>query len=865
MRSVLFLAPLILAPLVATAPVAAQPAAPVPASAAALIPRPAALQDDVNFWIRVYSEITTNEGFLHDERNLAVVYEKMRFAPNTPPKERQKVVDEVRDRYIASLRRISQALAERLANAEGGAASARTAPESEDANSSAPAVSMGTAAGVPTQSMLAIVAASLSAEDQRVLALWKGAATPQRLNDAANVIRFQLGQADRFREGLVRSTIWEGHIAEVFANQGLPPELASLPHVESSFNPDAYSKVGAAGLWQFMRSTGRRFMRIDDAVDERLDPYRSTEAAAQLLAYNYRVLGTWPLALTAYNHGAGGLRRAKEELGTDDYVTINRLHRGRTFGFASRNFYPSFLAALTIDQNPERYFANIQRAPEEKFHEVALPSYVRFSTLERVAAVPRDQLLRMNPALRAPAIDGTRLVPRGYRFRLPAQSEALTPATLAARLGPAEQFTAQIESRFHRVRRGDTMQRVASRYGMRVPQLAQMNNLSSGAKLRPGRLLRLPDRMPAALGRAADEPAAVAARNNAGRTYVVRRGDSLKAIAARVNVPEAELLRLNSLRNPDFIYEGQRIVIAAPVGVAAVAASETEAEEVKPDPVAVAQAESAREEAALAAAREAVAAREAAVAQPATTLAPRPTRAPIATASTPAKAPASTAASSPTTASAPAAASTPSASAPAVAATAAPAPVRPVRTARKSNAPRVDEPVTAAQAAAESPAVGPAGAITTAVTDAVELGVAKDGTIRVAAAETLGQFADWAGLGASRVRALNKMRPGQPVLLGQKLRLEFNKVSREDFEQRRREFHSRLQAQFFAEHRILGTEVYVARRGDTLWNVTQRYSNLPVWLLQQYNPDVDLAELRAGTQVVVPKVEALEAGAAAGQ
>jgi membrane-bound lytic murein transglycosylase D len=224
--------------------------------------------------------------------------------------------------------------------------------ESEDAaNGTAAAAAVST-----TEST-----ATLSAEDQRVLALWRGVANPQRLLEASRTIRFQLGQSDRFREGLVRSTVWEGHIAEVFANQGLPPELASLPHVESSFNPAAYSKVGAAGLWQFMRSTGRRFMRIDDAVDERMDPYRSTEAAAQLLAYNYRVLGTWPLALTAYNHGAGGLRRAKQELGTDDYVTINRLHKGRTFGFASRNFYPSFLAALTIDQNPEKYFGPIER------------------------------------------------------------------------------------------------------------------------------------------------------------------------------------------------------------------------------------------------------------------------------------------------------------------------------------------------------------------------------------------------------------------------------------------------------------------------------------------------------------------------
>ena len=134
-----------------------------------------------------------------------------------------------------------------------------------------------------------------------------------------------------------------------------------LPHVESSFNPRAYSKVGAAGLWQFMRSTGRRYMRIDGAVDDRLDPFRSTEAAAQLLAYNYRVLGTWPLALTAYNHGTAGMRRAKETLGTDDIVRIVRNYTSRTFGFASRNFYVSFLAALEIDRNPEKYFGSLQK------------------------------------------------------------------------------------------------------------------------------------------------------------------------------------------------------------------------------------------------------------------------------------------------------------------------------------------------------------------------------------------------------------------------------------------------------------------------------------------------------------------------
>jgi membrane-bound lytic murein transglycosylase D len=164
------------------------------------------------------------------------------------------------------------------------------------------------------------------------------------------------------------------------------------------------------------------------------------------------------------------------------------------------------------------------------------------------------------------------------------------------------------------------------------------------------------------------------------------------------------------------------------------------------------------------------------------------------------------------------------------------------------------EPVTSAQAEALSPALGPT-AVTQGLADSIDYQVRDDGTIRVEATETLGHYADWLKLPTQTLRTLNKIKAKQPVHLGQKLKLEYSKVSRESFEQARRDYHAKLQGEFFAQHRISGTEVYIVRRGDSLWTMTQRFSNLPIWLLRQYNPDADLSDLKAGTQVVMPKIE----------
>ncbi len=323
---------------------------------------------------------------MHDQHQLSVVYETLQFEPNALPHDRQPKVDAERSRLQEILRR------------------------------------------------LATGALPANAEEERIRELWGENGTPARLAEAANDVRFQLGQADRFRAGLERAGTWQQATAELFAAQGLPPELALLPHVESSFDPAAYSKAGAAGMWQFIRSTGRLYLRIDSAVDERLDPFRETEAAAQLLNRNFQLLGTWPLAITAYNHGAEGMRRARDQMGTDDIVRIVRDYHSPTFGFASRNYYVSFLAAVSIAQNPSRYFGQLSLGVPLDFHEIRMTTNASAQVLEQTLKIDEPSLRTLNPALRPPVWEGELPVPAGYVLRLPAADATWTSEQLAQQL-----------------------------------------------------------------------------------------------------------------------------------------------------------------------------------------------------------------------------------------------------------------------------------------------------------------------------------------------------------------------------------------------------------------------------------------------
>ena len=397
--------------------------------------RPPELERDIAFWRRIYTEVSTEGGVLHDPEDLSVVYEVVKFPSDLSPRQRSKRIDDAKKRYSRILERIASG------------------------------------------------AEDLSEEELRVQDLWPKGTRRSRFEQASEEVRFQLGQADRFREGIVRSGAWRDHIADTFERMGLPRELAALPHVESSFNTYAYSKVGAAGMWQFMRSTGRRFLRIDAVVDERLDPYRASEAAARFLEQNYIVLGTWPLALTAYNHGPGGMRRAQEQLGTSDITTIVRKYNSRTFGFASRNFYVAFLAALEIDGNPEKFFGPIRRNPVDTSVALTVPDFVPASRIAAALDLDRDELKRLNPSLLPSVWNGARHVPRGFELRVPSHID-LTAAL--NKIGGVERYDAQVAETQHRVRSGESLSSIAARYGVSVARLAELNGLERPYRIRAG-------------------------------------------------------------------------------------------------------------------------------------------------------------------------------------------------------------------------------------------------------------------------------------------------------------------------------------------------------------------------------------------
>ncbi len=418
-------------------------------------PQPAALRDNVAFWRSVFSEWRQNQVAMHDKVYTGLIYEVFDLGGKV-----NDSLTEAQKSQVAQRRELWESRLQRIATEQ---------------------------------------AEELSTEDQ---------ALRQRIIDVAGVaavkeahlrLRTQRGVRERFMRGLATSGRYDAVFRRAFKEAGLPEDLAYLPHVESSFQPHARSSVGATGMWQFTRAAGERFMTVNKVVDERLDPVASARGAARYLKHAHQQLGDWSLAITSYNHGIQGMMNARAEFGTDFGRIVNE-YKGKTFGFASQNFYAEFLAVREIASQPERFFpegVNFE-APMRDIH-VVLDRPARASDLANRYSVAHKDLLAMNPAWSERARLGKVAIPAGVMVSLPAatQKNAIADLKIAqahssAASKPKVRANSNSDARVHVVRKGDTPWLIATNYGVTVTDLLANNQLTKRSVIRPGQRLGIP-------------------------------------------------------------------------------------------------------------------------------------------------------------------------------------------------------------------------------------------------------------------------------------------------------------------------------------------------------------------------------------
>lgn len=385
--------------------------------------------------------------------------------------------------------------------------------------------------------------------------------TPTELRKRQENFRYQRGVSNKFRKSLIRSGLYVTEIEEAFREKGLPTELAMLPHVESSFDYNAYSKAGAAGIWQFTRGTGKSYLRINRFIDERLDPIRASEAAANLFKDNYEALASWPITITSYNHGRYGMIRAKKQFGTDLRKIVDN-YRSKYFGFASKNFYAEFLAALDVARNHKIHFGELAIESPLEYATIRLQNSYDTSILRSVPELDVETLSHYNPHL-ARLIQSSRrhVIPAGTQVRIPPEFEiSLTTVLASAQPAQGEVMVASDGSVRYRVQYGDALSQIASQFGTSNRTIQQLNGISNPNRIFPGQVLLVSrgDNRSVAVQSSREETSATKPS-----TYVVKRGDNLSTLAARFGTSVKEILRVNNLSNPNRIRPGQRLLIYA--------------------------------------------------------------------------------------------------------------------------------------------------------------------------------------------------------------------------------------------------------------------------------------------------------------
>ncbi|HSE83796.1 MAG TPA: LysM peptidoglycan-binding domain-containing protein [Thermodesulfobacteriota bacterium] len=356
---------------------------------------------------------------------------------------------------------------------------------------------------------------------------------------------FQGRGRESFSIWLSRSGKYIPMMKVILEQWGMPTDLVYMAMIESGFNVKARSHMGAVGPWQFIYSTGKRYgLRIDSWVDERMDPEKSTIAAANYLSDLYEMFQSWELAAAGYNCGEERVQAAIDRYEVSDFWEISEY----TLPKETKDYVPKFMAALIIAKNPEKYgFKGIEYQDSEPVERVQVLSQRSLGDIARVIGVSSSRLSEMNPSLitsSTPPGDPYEInVPLGYREVVVAKYDEISELKVVT----AKVRTTTYSS--YRVRRGDTLGRIASRFGVSVSSLKRANGIR-GSLIRTGQLLSIPG----GTGRSYSRVYSSSVK------YRVRPGDTLGGIAARYGSSVSSIKAANGIRG-SVIRVGQLLTV----------------------------------------------------------------------------------------------------------------------------------------------------------------------------------------------------------------------------------------------------------------------------------------------------------------
>jgi membrane-bound lytic murein transglycosylase D len=346
---------------------------------------PECLEQRVFFWSKVYGVYSSKEIIIHDRDDLSIIYKVLNYNKlweNKKLNQYQKILRMQKD--INTERNKIRNIIKSLINKK----------------------------------------TKLNEEEMHIFNLLKKQLNqkPRKevFENALKNVRTQSGQKDFFKQGIISSGSYMEQIEKIFFEKNLPIELSRLSFVESSFNVNAVSKVGAKGLWQIMDETGDYYLELNKHIDERISPIKASRVAAKILKQDYRILKSWPLAVTAYNFGAARLRTASRIHKTKDLAYFIEHYKNPYFGFASKNFYASFLAALHIYTYYELLFNELVLNRTKNIDSVIIEKNLNINAISNILGLSIEEISIYNPDLKITVLNGSVDLKKGFEIKVPA-------------------------------------------------------------------------------------------------------------------------------------------------------------------------------------------------------------------------------------------------------------------------------------------------------------------------------------------------------------------------------------------------------------------------------------------------------------